>query len=90
MKRVSNSRFRKCARMRVRVRVWRGEGPGGVVGRVRYRAGWIRRGPRYSTRKTVRQAIWGPGGEVLVWDGGGGGARRWWGRGRGGEKVNRT
>ena len=28
MKRVSNSRFRKWRRMRVRVRDWREEGPG--------------------------------------------------------------
>ena len=34
--------------------------------------GWIRRGPRYSTRKTVRQAIWGPDGERLDCGGGGG------------------
>ena len=31
----------------------------------------MRRGPRYSTTKTVRQAIWGPGGEVSVCGGGG-------------------
>lgn len=28
----------------------------------------MRRGPRYSTRKTVRQGIWGPGGEGSVCD----------------------
>lgn len=34
-KRVSSSRLEKCRRMRVRVRVWRVDGPGGVVGRRR-------------------------------------------------------
>lgn len=51
MKRVSSSRFEKCRVMRVRVRVWSEEGPGlwEVLGRMRYRSGWISRGPRYST-----------------------------------------
>lgn len=45
--------------MSAKVRDWSWDGPE-EDGRRAYKIGWMRRGPRYSTRKTVRHRSCGP------------------------------
>lgn len=65
-KAISSSRFRKCSVIRTMLRIWvldieeRAEIPVYRFGRRRTARIWMRRGPAYSTMKTVCQEICGP------------------------------
>lgn len=53
---------------------WSSDGPD-EDGKRAYKIGWIRMGPRYSTRKTVRHPSWGPVPDGGQWSGKSGPAR---------------